>query len=78
MLLELVFQGYTGFQVLQDLRSLCEYPPVMIISKYTDSLFVARALHEGAKDYLFRPWNINMLTYRLQLLIGTSNNKGYF
>jgi two-component system response regulator AtoC len=72
VILDLHMPKINGFQVLSEINSLCNPPPVLILSGHTEPLFVVRSLHLGARDFLSKPYTSTMLRYRLIKLITES------
>ncbi len=69
VILDIEMPGYDGFKVLADLANLPERPPILMLSAYSDPLFVVRALRGGAGDFISKPYTIAMLRARLQKLL---------
>jgi len=75
VILDIQMPGYDGFKVLRDLRNLPDPPPVLMLSGYSEPLFVVRALREGASDFIAKPYNFSMLRRRVERIIDQAGNQ---
>ena len=68
VILDLELPGYDGFQVLSDIVSLDDAPPVMMLSGHTDAHFVIRAMKAGAAWYMSKPYHPSTVRRHLDRL----------
>ncbi|MFQ3548068.1 MAG: sigma-54 dependent transcriptional regulator, partial [Termitinemataceae bacterium] len=68
IILDLEMPRWSGFRVLEELKQSPVQPPVLMLSGHAEPLFVVRAMHLGAKDFLSKPYTPSMLRFRLQKL----------
>lgn len=72
IILDLQMPSISGFSILSEIKSMANPPPVLMLSGHTDPLFVVRALHLGARDFLSKPYTSAMLRHRLTKIIQSS------
>lgn len=68
MVLDLVMPGMDGWQVCKEIRKHSQVP-ILVLSVINKPGMVARALDEGADDYLLKPVTSNILTAHLRRLV---------
>lgn len=64
ILLELNLPDMQGIDVIKALREWSEVP-IIVISTYTDNDHVISSLNAGANDYVFKPFNTDVLKARI-------------
>jgi len=71
ILLDIQMPGMNGFEVLEKLREFSDddYLPVVILSAQNDYETRMRALREGAKDFLTKPFNNSEVLLRVHNLL---------
>jgi DNA-binding response OmpR family regulator len=67
MILDLVMPGMDGWQVCKEIRKSSQVP-ILILSVIDKPGMIARALDEGADDYLLKPVTSSVLTAHLRRL----------
>ncbi len=65
-----------GFEVCEDLRSMAAYKnlPIMMVTVREDTQSIAKAFYHGATDFITKPINSDLLTYRIRYLLRNSAN----
>jgi DNA-binding NtrC family response regulator len=58
-----------GFDLLRDIRRLPAPPPVLVLSAYADPIMVVRALQNGAKDFVAKPYSAPLLRRRVTMML---------
>ena len=71
IILDLYLPEKDASQVCRDIRALSD-TPILILSVYDDPQAIARALDEGADDYLIKPVPKGVLVANLKKLIRRS------
>jgi len=69
VLLDIDMRGCDGFQVLSEIRSMRDPPPVVMLSGHNAPFFVVRALKEGAVDFFSKPYGRALMRTRLERLL---------
>lgn len=69
VLLDIDMPGYDGFQVLSDIRTMRDPPPVMMLSGHSEPFFVIRAMKAGAADFVSKPYTASMIKHRLERVL---------
>ncbi|MDR0388566.1 MAG: sigma 54-interacting transcriptional regulator, partial [Spirochaetaceae bacterium] len=69
VILDIHLNGEDGFDILKDIRRLPAPPPVLMLSAYADPIMVVRALHNGAKDFVAKPYSFALLRRRIEMMI---------
>ncbi|MEO8151630.1 MAG: response regulator [Rhizobacter sp.] len=72
LILDLGLPGLGGHEVLADLREAGELLPVLVLTARDSLMERVTTLHEGADDYLSKPFELAELEARLQALIRRS------
>jgi len=75
VVLDLEMPGYDGYRVLGDLKDLPAPPPVLMLSGHSEPLYVVRALREGARDFVAKPYNLSMLRWRLDRMMAGAEDR---
>jgi len=57
---------HQGFDILQYIRQKSPYLPVVMISSYSDILYLQKSFMLGAHDYLVKPFRIRELQVRIE------------
>ena len=68
IILDLMMPGVDGWTVCREIRSFSQVP-ILILSAVVDSDEVARAMAEGASDYLVKPARLEELVTHMNRLI---------
>jgi DNA-binding response OmpR family regulator len=68
IILDLMMPGVDGWTVCREIRSFSQVP-ILILSAVVDSDEVARAMAEGASDYLVKPARLEELVAHMNRLI---------
>ena len=68
VLLDLVLPGTDGMELMKDIAQMSE-APVIFLSAHGQEQLVARALDEGAADYLVKPFSPLELAARIRLAL---------
>lgn len=71
IILDINMPGLDGFQVMQQLRAASDplMPPILVLSAQYDRATILRALSEGARDYVSKPFDRDELLMRVRNLI---------
>jgi signal transduction histidine kinase len=71
IILDLNMPYLDGFQVMSQLRALeaGRLPPILVVTAQHDQEHRVRALHEGAADYVTKPFQVDELLVRVRNLI---------
>src|SRR5690606_35368779 len=64
VVLDLVLPDFDGTETLRKVRGLSPVP-VIIATARTDEATIVRMLHEGADDYITKPFSSQVLTARV-------------
>lgn len=67
VVLDLMLPGMDGWEVCREIRSFTR-APLLVLSAISKPGIVARALDEGADDYLLKPTQTNVLIAHLKKL----------
>lgn len=71
VILELNLPDMQGIEVVSKLREWSSLP-IIIISTYTDNEHVIATLNAGANDYVFKPFNTDVLLARINAALRSS------
>ncbi|MEW5818899.1 MAG: response regulator transcription factor [Cyanobacteriota bacterium] len=76
ILLDLMLPGATGWEILVKIRSLSTLKncPVIMLTAIDDSSSEARALYDGADDYVIKPFTFKVLMARIEANIRKKTN----
>ncbi len=69
VLLDVMLPGIDGFEVVQQLRAAGNFVPVMMLTARGQNEDVLRGFELGADDYLPKPFDLSILTARIQGLL---------
>ncbi|MDR1211363.1 MAG: sigma-54 dependent transcriptional regulator [Spirochaetaceae bacterium] len=69
VILDIHLNGEDGFDILTDIQSLPAPPPVLMLSAYADPIMVVRALQNGARDFVAKPYSFALLRRRVDIII---------
>ena len=72
IVLDLMMPGVDGWQVCKQIRTFSQVP-ILILSAVVDSDEVARAMDEGANDYLVKPARLEELVSHMNRLVSTTS-----
>ena len=77
VLLDIMMPGLDGFQVLEKLRGSPETAsiPVLIVSARGSETDILRALQLGARDYVVKPFNLDVLFEKIQRALEDSSGE---
>ena len=75
VLLDVGLPELTGWEVLRRLRELAEVPVIMLTARDSDA-DVIRGLHEGADDYVTKPFSPPRLLARIEALLRRASRSG--
>ena len=65
VVLDMVMPGMDGIETLKRLRQTAPHMPVIVLTGYGTSEEVVEALALGARDYLVKPADLDMLLERI-------------
>lgn len=68
-ILDIALPKKSGYDVLHDLHAQRVFIPVMFLSDKTEVDEIVRGLDEGADDYLIKPFDIEVLSARLRVML---------
>lgn len=76
VLLDIMLPGIDGFKVLDVLKAknLLQKVPVVMISARGEEQDILTALKHGAKDYIVKPFNFEVLFNKIGRIVHRSNN----
>ena len=69
LLLDLVLPGPDGFEILQEVRRLRPTLPVIILTARGEEDDRVRGLHDGADDYVVKPFSVKELLARVEAVM---------
>ena len=72
MLLDILMQPLTGFDVLERLRAFSQIPVIVFTARRE---IADMALKEGANGYITKPFVPNELVKKIQAILDTQTNK---
>lgn len=75
ILLDLMLPGWTGWDILEELRKRGEATPVLVLSARDATPDKVRGLNEGADDYLTKPFDRSELMARVRAMLRRHGNK---
>lgn len=80
ILLDLMLPGATGWELLVKIRSLTPLKncPVIMLTAIDDSSSEARALYDGADDYVIKPFTFKVLMARIEANIRKKGESSLF
>jgi DNA-binding NtrC family response regulator len=62
---DLIMEGLSGIQLLEEAKKISPDTPVIIVSAYDDGKSADDAMQFGADDYLLKPCNFDDLLFRI-------------
>lgn len=68
-ILDIALPKKSGYDVLHDMHAQRVFIPVMFLSDRTEVDEIVRGLDEGADDYLIKPFDIEVLSARLRVML---------
>ncbi|KAB2951842.1 response regulator [Heliorestis acidaminivorans] len=68
VLMDVRMPGLDGFQSMLRMVKVSPYIKVILMTAYTDESLVQRALHEGAVDCLTKPFDVYIVSERVEKL----------
>jgi len=72
LLLDLVLPGREGWEILGEVRRLRPTLPVIILTARGDEADRVRGLHDGADDYVVKPFSVKELLARVEAVLRRS------
>lgn len=69
VLLDWMMPGRSGLEMLSDINAIDDPPPVIMMTAKMTKEDVVEALSAGAKDYLMKPVDLNVLRERIYALL---------
>ncbi len=69
LLLDLVLPGRDGFEILEEVRRTRPTLPVIILSARGEEPDRVRGLHDGADDYVVKPFSVKELLARVEAVM---------
>jgi DNA-binding NarL/FixJ family response regulator len=75
VLLDIMLPGATGWEILARIRSMSifNHCPVIMLTGLDDDSSEARALLDGAEDYIVKPCSMKVLSARVEVNLRKSN-----
>jgi two-component system cell cycle sensor histidine kinase/response regulator CckA len=70
VILDLLMPGLSGEETFSRLRSIDHVLPVLIVSGFSSEHVVQRVLSEGAKDFIQKPFSIEVLSEKVRGCLG--------
>ncbi|MGA2031600.1 MAG: response regulator transcription factor [Thermoguttaceae bacterium] len=72
LLLDLLLPGREGMEILREVRRLRPTLPVIILTAKGDEADRVRGLHDGADDYVVKPFSVKELLARIEAVLRRS------
>ena len=72
LLLDLVLPGCDGLEILRQLRQVRPTVPVIILTARGEEADRVRGLHDGADDYVVKPFSVKELLARVEAVLRRS------
>ncbi len=72
LLLDLVLPGRDGLEILREVRRLRPTMPVIILTARGEEADRVRGLHDGADDYIVKPFSVKELLARVEAVLRRS------
>ena len=75
ILLDIEMPGISGFEMMETIRGNSEYReiPVIFVTSHATMDFVLRAVECGAKDYIAKPFDVNLLRTKIRSALESLN-----
>ena len=70
--LDIETPGATGFEVIEWIKQVNKYLPVLFMTAYTDIESIKKGYSLGCSDYLKKPFDLDELWLRMQQLLDNS------
>jgi diguanylate cyclase (GGDEF)-like protein/PAS domain S-box-containing protein len=76
ILLDLIMPGMDGFEICREIRATKkgEYTPIMVVTALGDTGSINKAFEAGATDFITKPYNPDLIVYRIRYLLRSSLN----
>ncbi|HTY20552.1 MAG TPA: EAL domain-containing protein [Geobacteraceae bacterium] len=76
VLLDLLMPGKDGFATCRELRGMRggRYTPIMVVTGRGDTDSVHQAFEAGATDFITKPFNPDLLVYRIRYMLRSGQN----
>lgn len=80
ILLDLMLPGANGWEILAKIRSISLFDniPVIMLTGIDDDSTEARALYDGADDYVIKPCTMKVLLARIEANLRKTKSKSFF
>jgi DNA-binding response OmpR family regulator len=80
ILLDIEMPGLSGFEALEHIRKLPngEHVPVIFVTSHVSTDLIAKALKSGAKDYIMKPFEPEVLIRKVYAALNGVNVKRVF
>lgn len=72
MLLDLVLPGREGWEILREVRAVRPMLPIIVLTALGDEADRVRGLHDGADDYVVKPFSVRELLARVEAVLRRS------
>ena len=69
--LDIMMEGMSGYEVATEIRKKNEFIPLLFLSAKSQTADVLKGFEAGANDYMKKPFSIDELLARLQVLLRT-------
>lgn len=76
IILDVMMPGLNGYEVLEQLRSMGNTTPVLMLTALSSSSDQVKGLRAGADDYLAKPFDLDVFQARLDALVRRSRRDG--
>lgn len=73
VLLDLSLPFYNGFHWCQEIRKISKVP-IIFISSASDNMNIVMAINMGGDDFIAKPFDLNVLTAKIQAILRRSFN----
>lgn len=73
VLLDLSLPFYNGFHWCQEIRKISKIP-IIFISSASDNMNIVMAMNMGGDDFIAKPFDLNVLTAKIQAILRRSFN----
>lgn len=73
VLLDLSLPFYNGFHWCQEIRKISKVP-IIFISSASDNMNIVMAMNMGGDDFIAKPFDLNVLTAKIQAILRRSFN----
>jgi CheY-like chemotaxis protein len=80
ILLDIEMPGMSGFEALEHIKKLpnAEHVPVIFVTSHVSTDLIAKALKSGAKDYIMKPFEPEVLIRKVYAALNGVNVKSVF